>query len=510
MAAEILRQKRIRAGASDPFTFGRIYLPAYFTAETPAFHRELMAAAVRGESLVVAAPRNHGKSVLFSFLYPLWCAVYRRKRFLVLLSSSGTQAELFADAIKKEIEQNERLRADFGPLCGEDYGLQWRAHDLLIVHPRRNPDGSIQTDRLGHPVPGETVRVVARGAGASIRGLRSREARPDGVIADDIEVDEHVATPEQRIKLRNWWYRAVEPLMDPDRGQSLVIGTLLHHDSLLAHLLRRQDGGYTTYRFKALQADGTPLWPARWPRDALEAQRQKIGSLAFAQEYQNEPLDPASQVFRPAWWRWYTKADVVYDGATDQWQYQGQPLELYAACDPALTGQDAFATVVIGVTPDQRIVVLDVFAGHLDFPAQVAHLKRLAADWLPHVLAIESNAYQAALAQHLRREVLVPIRQVVHTQGGGAGNRAKPRIVALAPYVEAGQVLLRAALPTEPGTEAPEIGVKVHAQHWPLYEQATQYPSSPHDDVIDALEMAIHVARVRRWFAEREEGGSSP
>ena len=508
---EIQRQRRIRAGAQDPLTFGRLYLPEHFRAETPAFHREIMATALAaertGRGVVLGAPRNHGKSTLFSLLYPLWSAVYRRKRFLVILSSSGTQAELFADAIKKEIEQNEQLLADFGPLCGEDYGMQWRNTDMMIAHPQRDAQGQVIRDRLGHPLAETTVRLVARGAQASVRGLRSRAYRPDLVIADDLETDELVATPEQRLKMRNWWYRAVEPLGDPGIGQTVVIGTILHHDSLLANLLSRPDV-YTTHVYRAVQPDGTALWPARWSRATLEEQRRKIGSLAFAQEYLNEPLDPASQVFKPAWWQWYAydahdadASDVTFNAATDQWEYHGQPLAVYAAVDPAMGGADEFALIVIGVTADQTVVVLYAWQGHLDFPAQVAKVTEVARDWLPRTLAIEANAYQAALGQHVRRQVLVPVHQVTHTSGGGGGpGRAKPRIVALAPYVEHGQVLLRRALPHQAGTDVPEIGIKVHAQHWPLFEQATQYPASAHDDRLDALQMAISVARVRRFF----------
>ena len=499
MLGEVQRQQRIRAAARDPITFGHIYLPEHFRSATPAFHREIMATALEaeqtGRGVILAAPRNHAKSSLFSLLYPLWCAVFRRKRFIVILSSSGTQAELFADGIKKEIEQNEQLIADFGPLCGDDYGLQWRNTDMLIAHPKRDAQGHIVTDRLGHPVADTTLRLVARGAGASVRGLRSRAYRPDLVIADDLETDELVGTAEQRLKMRNWWYRAVEPLSDPGVGQTVVIGTILHHDSLLANLLSRTDV-YTTHTYKAIQADGSVLWPERWSRETLELQRQKIGSLAFAQEYLNEPLDPASQVFKPAWWRWYTSADVHADD-DGQWWFHDQPMEIYAACDPALTGTDEFVTAVIGITPDRHILVLDPWQGHLDFPAQVAHVKRLASEWLPRTLGIEGNAYQTALIQHLQREVLVPIRRIVHT---GAKANKQARITALAPYLEAGQVFLRAATDTEPGTLVPELGIKVHAKHYPLFEQASQYPASAHDDRLDALEMAISTARVRKFF----------
>jgi len=80
--------------------------------------------------------------------------------------------------------------------------------------------------------------------------------------------------------------------------------------------------------------------------------------------------------------------------------------------------------------------------------------------------------------------------------------KVKRRIVALSPYAEAGQLLLRAATETEPGTLVPEIGIKVHAKQWLLFEQATQYPSASHDDRLDCLSMVLNVARVRKFFDE--------
>ncbi len=452
--------------------------------------------------VILAAPRLHAKSTLFSFLYPLWCAVYQRRRFIVILSASGTQAMLFADAIKKELEQNALLSEDFGPLVGADYAMQWSAEDLLIVHPRRCPDGTVATDDRGHPLAGSTVRLVSRGNGASVRGLRSRADRPDLIIADDLETDEHVGTPAQREKLQAWWYRAVEPMADPRRGQVVVVGTILHHDSLLAHLLARTDV-YDTATFRAIQEDGTPLWPAKWPLEQLEAMRQRIGSLHFAQEYLNEPLDPASQVFHPEWWRWWTREEVAFDEAADTWTYQGEPLALYMAFDPALgRGGDESAVAVVGITPDHRCVVLALEHGQWEFPQQVAQLTRLTEEWQPRVLGIEAVAYQEALVQHLRGQLTVPIRAIKHGRGQSK-DATTGRLTALSPYVEAGRVLLRAATDTEPGTLIPEIGIRVHAGQAALFVQATQYPASAHDDQLDALEMAVDTARVRRFFDTR-------
>lgn len=509
LAEEIQRQQRIRTASQDPISFGRIYCPEYFQHPTtrapigtPAVHREWLdlidTAAAARQSLIIAAPRGHAKSTIFSFLLPFWYAVFRKKRFLVILSSDGDKAALFLDGIRREIESNDQLRADFGPLSGEEYGLPWGVKQLVIAHPQRGADGAILRDRLGHPIAAATIRLQAIGSGSSLRGLRSRAYRPDFLVADDMETDEHIINAEQRAKMRQWWYRAVRPMMDKSIGQIVVIGTILHHDSLLQHLIDRRDV-YLTRLYKAWDAERAPLWPSQFTTADLERLQLEIGSLAFAQEYLNEPLDPASQVFKPAWWRWYTTDDVRYDAEAEGWRYQDQPMELYAAIDPALEGEDEFASIVIGLTADRHVLVLAFWSGHLDFPSQAAHIKALDRDWLPRTIGIEANGYQAALAQHVRREMLASIHPIKQTDGGG---KPKRRIIALAPYAEAGQLILRAATATEPGTLAPEIGIKVHATQWPLYEQASQFPASAHDDRLDVLAMAIHVARVRKFFDE--------
>jgi len=53
------------------------------------------------------------------------------------------------------------------------------------------------------------IRISARGAGQSLRGLRQRAARPDLVIVDDLENDQDVENAESREKLLRWVKRAV-------------------------------------------------------------------------------------------------------------------------------------------------------------------------------------------------------------------------------------------------------------------------------------------------------------
>ncbi|MDA2917521.1 hypothetical protein MYX64_11900, partial [Nitrospinae bacterium AH_259_B05_G02_I21] len=147
------------------------------------------------------------------------------------------------------------------------------------------------------------VKILARGAGASMRGLRHGPHRPDLIVADDLENDETVESPLSREKMTRWFDRALLNCLAPG-GTMLVVGTVLHYDSLLSRLLKR-GGDFWTKKYAAVRPDGTPLWPERWPIARLEAKKRQIGRAAFDQEFQNEPIDSEARIFREETFGYY-------------------------------------------------------------------------------------------------------------------------------------------------------------------------------------------------------------
>ena len=514
------RRDRVIRGETDLDWFLTYYFPHLFYDSAPAFHHELdrmVDEAVADRSMpgtIIAAPRGSAKTSRLAFGRVIHDVLYRRQRFIVIASKTQAQADERVQAIRYELETNERLRADFGDLCGANYRPKqtWQQNDLVLCWPKRDARGQIVKDRAGHPRVGHIARVFGVGTGVAVRGL-NKPCRPTLIVADDLESDEHVATDVQRAKTWNWWTKVIIPMPDPKVGTLVVIGTILHYDSLLSRLLKQEDEkGVKVYRtkvYRAVEQDGTYLWPERLSPEFLENARRRMGTHAFNQEYLNNPLNSDTQIFRPQWWRWWTAADVRYDEEQDSWLFRDQPLRIFQACDPAISQEgdpDEFVVCTIGVAPDNTILLLDLFAGHLDFPAQIERLKALIADWMPEAVGIESNAYQDALRQHLRTQVLAPIRRVKHKGGQGKAWDVG-RITAMSPYVENGQILLRAARQGENGVLDPMglVAQRIHASAYPLFEQASQYPASAHDDRLDALEMAIKIARVRRWFEEDDD-----
>ena len=141
----MLTTETFRKAARDPAEFGSYYLSHYFTRRSPPFHRQLSAlwrrrvmknrdpvsdcAAMlteKGTRSAIAAPRGHAKSTVMSLQNVLHAALFGYKRYILLVSDTEAQAVSFLDAIKNELETNERILADFG-----EQNLEDRLHPAL-------------------------------------------------------------------------------------------------------------------------------------------------------------------------------------------------------------------------------------------------------------------------------------------------------------------------------------------------------------------------------------------
>ena len=240
-------------------------------------------------------------------------AVYGYKHYIIILSDSSEQAEGFLVDIKTELEENAALKEDFGELEGK----VWKSSVILLAN---------------------GVKIEAIGSGKKIRGRRHKQWRPDLIVCDDLENGENVSTPEQRKKLRDWFYKAVSKAGDT-YTDIVYIGTLLHFDALLANVAKNPS--YKSVRYQGVISFATngELWDA-WEsiftdlsndnrqEDALEffqANREAMlegtavlweeklsyydlmviriseGEASFNSEIQNDPIDPENCTFQEEW-----------------------------------------------------------------------------------------------------------------------------------------------------------------------------------------------------------------
>jgi predicted phage terminase large subunit-like protein len=461
-------------------------LPDYFTDEPAAFHCELLGSlAEPGKRLIArVAPRGHAKSTCAAFAYPLWCICQRRRRNIVIITHAAPLATQFVRDLRHELETNERIRADYGDLCGPAAGCGPAAECGPAASAGAVDDRARATPRRRKWsqhlfVTNTGITVQGRGCGASFRGTRAGPHRPDLVICDDIESDDQVAVPERRRKLEHWLRRVVLPALAP-QGQVVVLGSILHHDSLLANLRDKQAWprwDYQVYRALEVAPDQTgelrrvPLWPARWPLERLAEERQRIGARAFEQEYQANPLDDTVRVFRPEWLKPYDEAALPHDR-----------LLSLVAVDPATgaAGGDFWALWVGGLDPETGVLYTRrLTLERISIVEQVLRVLAAWEEWRPLRIGIETVAYQVALkdvleAESRRRGLYLPLVALRTI----ANKRA--RIEAIAPLMENGTLRL-------PGGLDPEVEA-----------QFLHFPQARHDDAPDVCALGVELARTLR------------
>lgn len=329
------KSERIELAELDLLFFCSTYLPHYFTAEFGEFHDEWEELTeIRDESVFVAAPREHAKSTFFTLGVPVRNICYALRRFQLIISDTNDQATGFTLAIRTELEENPRIKHDFGNLQSP-YGrrtVTWKKNDFISSN---------------------GIRTLARGHGEKVRGLKNRQYRPDFAVVDDFENDENVENPRLVKKGKRWLTRAVIGSMGA--GYTfLMIGNLFHPKSVLSQFIAEKDEDnkplFVSKIYRAWINYGKPgqrpLWPALWSAERLEKKRRQMSTVDFNAEMMNLTGAEGSP-FPEEWIRYYEPEEI-----------QGLELFVATAVDPsAKSGEnnDYKAIVTAGLNREKMI-----------------------------------------------------------------------------------------------------------------------------------------------------------
>lgn len=453
------QRERILRGEKDLEYFGKSYFPHYISSPCSDLHRyickrypEMVEVAIQtgnGDRQADAAPRGNAKSTWTTLVFVLWCAAYKKRKFPLIVSETAAQSEDFIQFIKAELDMNERLKQDFPELCGE--GPIWRA-DTIIT-------------RNG-------VKIRGAGAGQKLRGMRHGSRRPDLVLVDDLENDEAVESPDQRKKLEKWFFKALMKIGQKDTVY-IVIGTVLHYDSLLSNLLIKP--GWKGRKFKAvlkysqsklweqwediftdisvgketaeknadaffekhkaaMLKDTEVLWPEVEDYYYLMKMRISEGPAYFESEKQNEPINPEDAVFLEEWITYYDDDEVDLTGIA-----QG------GACDPSMgkKSKSADPSAILGGRMKNNIIWLTVA------DIEKRHPDKIVNDILGYQqrdpfseFAIEEVQFQEFFKDHFIKEA--HRRGLTMNVKGVKPNVDKDlRIVSLQPWVKNGWIRFR-------------------------------------------------------------------
>jgi len=417
--------------------FTAVYLNHYLKYDTPAFHLEiyqkLQDKSVQFQELI--AFRGSAKSTIASLAFPLWSAVTGRKNFILICSDSFSQAKLLIANIIYELEGNELLEKDFGDFKTKE---EWTATSLVLKN---------------------GTRIISRSRGQKVRGLRWKENRPDLIIADDVENTDSVRQKEQRDKTEEWFTGDVIPSMDIDEGKLVLIGNLLHTDSLMI----RMQKNFVVDQYPLIDERGNCLWSERFSKEGLTQLRKNVVNDRFyLREYMLKIIPDEGQVI--------TRIE----------HYQKLPKlrALAIGCDLAISQKDSAdytAFVVAGEGTDGKIYTLHSEHARISFNDTLSRLNDLYTNYrkvhkdIPIYVGWEDVAYQRAGIEEAIRRYKIPVVGIKRSTD------KRSRLQTLEPYFVSSQILLR-----ERGDEDLEL-------------QIINFGVEAYDDLMDAGEIAYNL-----------------
>jgi predicted phage terminase large subunit-like protein len=495
----------------------------------PAFHKEICAIIdevserVRNAKVAVAAPRSHAKSSYLSKASPLRELVFRKRKYIIIISETPNVAIANLEWLANQLRSNEKLRRDFGPLLSPK----------RQENPKDNSVEFIAWENKGEGIaPKQLTLIQAASTGQALRGRNWNGTRPDMIICDDLEdIRSNASTPEQREKLRDWFSQTVMPLGDPKglKTAFIYMGTVVHAESNLNNVIKnRADFQSTLYKAlieepermdlweqcRAIYLDGdTPknerltnalafyesnreemengavvLWPGVQPVWRLMTWKWDNGSKAFNTEYQNTPLDEESQVFRPDTFRYYDESDLFDENG------RPLPLDYFAFWDIAFgksSRSDYNAIVTVARNRQTGVLyVIDTWAKKCQAHEALEKAVEIIRHYGHNVFGIETVGAQHDLYRQLRERLV---------KEGIYGTKLKP-IVTRSRKEERIESL-------EPLTESGFLRFKKNQRL--LFEQLEQFPNATHDDLPDSLAGSVDLAggtRRRRTYYQKPVG----
>lgn len=218
---------------------------------------------------------------------------------------------------------------------------------------------------------------------------------------------------------------------------------------------------FAVYKRKATE-NGVPIFPKKFSLEALELLKKQLGTYEYSCNYENEPINSETQHFRPP---------VRY------WTDLGEGAQHTLTVDLAISEKtSADYTVVLDMarTRSNQLCVVEYARRHMSPSETIEKIFEFIQKYKPRRIGIEAVAYQMAMISLMKEEmrkrnVMVDMVPIHH-------NRDKfTRIVALQPYWETGNLLLKQGMIE-------------------LEDELFRFPVGEHDDVIDALSMQLGVS----------------
>lgn len=448
----------------------------------------------RNARLAIAAARGHSKSGMFSNAFPLHQIVFRRRKYVLIISETDSLSKKLVGWSNKQLKFNALLREDFGP--------------LLDVRNQQN-----EKDNEESFITSSNTLVEASSSGKQLRGKRHGAVRPDLVIVDDPSSQNNEGTKEAREKLIHWMNSVVIPIGSKATAIVLV-GTMVSATGLLNHVLKRKDfkssfhgaviseptnpklweqyceiyarsddmdepNAFYEANKEALEEGVELAWPWRWTYRALMHEKVNMGTRAYNSEFRNLAFSEDEQFFFP---ENYAKYHYSYENGVTYVNYEDHKInirDLYvvSAWDIALgknRRSDYNSIITVGKHDKTGLVfLLDEHSSKEPAHKYLEIAIKKIRQWNVKSFYVETiNAYHEFYRQLQELARSEGIYRCRITDIKYHKSSKEQRIESLEPLLHNKTLVL-------------------NDKHTLLLDQMAQYPFGDHDDCLDATQLAI-------------------
>ena len=399
--------------------------------------------------LIVTLPPRHGKSEMISRRFIPW-----------LMGKDPFKSIIFAT-------YNEDFAQDFGADCRSIMGTP----QFNQVFPNfAFRQGGASKSRIQTENGGMSVFV---GRGGSITGRGGDVLLVDDPIKDSVEA----MSPTLRETLWNWFTQVFMTRLMTEKSKVVIVTTRWHEDDLVGRLTDSSNPHYTKdecskwkiINLPAFARENDPLkrkedevlWPERFNKDFLEAQRN-LDPRGFSALYQQQPSPEDGDLFQRDNILYYEKRNLPKD------------LRIYAASDHAVgidkTRHDSTCLLIVGVDEQDDIYILDCWLAKQPSDIVVTAMLEMIKKHKPLIWWAEKGHISKAIGPflkkrmfetktHCRIEEVTPVANKVQRSQSIVGRMAMKKVYF------------------------PKVS------NWGIraVDELLKFPNGRHDDFVDAL-----------------------
>ena len=404
------------------------------------------------EIMIISTPPQHGKSTTITETLPSWYLMKHPDHCVIQVSYGDDLAERFG---KRNLEKVKQF--------GEIFGVE--------VDPKKATSREFQ-------ILGRTGRMISKGIGSGLTGHSGHLIVIDDPIKNRGEAD------SERTRDSVWDEFENSILSRTQAGSKIIlIMTRWHEDDLAGRILEHMPN-ITTYvnyececesdndplerRPATEDMQGEPLCPEigkgeKWLTEFKKTYMSDSGRRAWEALYQGHPTIQEGNILKKDWWQYYNVEDYL----EGRMGFDQMIMTLDATFKD--NERNDYVAIEVWGKRENRLYLVDLVNEHLDFSGTVRKLRLMRAKY-PRIggTYVEDAANGTAILQVLKNEVIgmIPVKP---------DKSKEARVNAVSFAIEAGNVYL----PRDKNFTTKFV------------EQCAKFPNDKHDDMVDAMSMAL-------------------